>query len=282
MRLLPFVFALSMTLGPAAATGDDSADPPDHDHHVGRDILAAGKHAGKGFLTQFTEFDSWVLIAGLADVTFLLTLNEVQMQRSIEEDAVLAGGVVTTLDITATILNFGPAPIAAYAIGRITADEKATHFGMELAATHAILLVETFCISMIPFHKRPIVESGKVEDKDRKKLDDVLRGQSSFPSGHMVGISALMFKGWEYYGWRVGAPATLAAFFMGWARIQQGEHYVTDVVGTVGLAGIASLAVSRTRDLWTRRALGQGDTAQLFFWPMLSADSARMSVVGQF
>jgi undecaprenyl-diphosphatase len=180
------------------------------------------------------------------------------------------------------LFNVGVVPFTAYALGRILDNEKAIHFGLELAATQLIMSIQVMAISMIPFHQRPIIERGDRADPDESIVNDLLRGQSSFPSGHMVGVSSLMFKGWEYYGWPVGIPATLATVLIGWARVQEAEHYIADVVGTVGMAGIASLAVSRTRDFWTRSALGKGSSAGIFFVPVIAENTGQLVVAGQF
>lgn len=293
MRLAGLALAIAAAAVPLAAAGDTTAEPgseqyktikeyDNHDHHVGWDLAATGRQAGLGFVGQFTELDSWILIIGLADVTFLLSLNEVAVQQSIEDAHVLGGAGEAIGDVTGLVLNFGLAPIGAYAIGRLLDDERAIHFGIELAATQLIVSIETILISQIPFHERPAVEKGDRPREEQDFLDDMLRGRSSYPSGHMIGISTLMFKGWEHYGWPVGAPATIATIFVGWARVQAGDHYLTDVFGTLGLAGIASLAVTRARDLWPHAQIGNVRTADLFVLPLADTSHGTVTVCGQF
>jgi membrane-associated phospholipid phosphatase len=153
---------------------------------------------------------------------------------------------------------------------------------MELAATQLIVSIETMLISLIPFHQRPAVERGDQSAGGGNPLNDLLRGRSSFPSGHMVGVASLMFKGWEHYGWTIGLPATAATIFIGWARVQAAQHYLADVVATVGLAGIASLAVTRTRDFWPHTDRAGGQSARLFLLPLLDPQRGTITVVGQF
>jgi membrane-associated phospholipid phosphatase len=137
-------------------------------------------------------------------------------------------------------------------------------------------------ISLIPFHQRPVVERGDESATGGNPLNNLLRGRSSFPSGHIVGVSTLMFKGWEHYGWPVGLPATAATIFIGWARVQEGQHYLADVIGTVGLAGIASLAVTRARDFWPHTSGADGQIASLFLLPLLDPQRRTITIVGQF
>ena len=156
---IAILFSLaSLCAAPAGAEEvSDDDEGGDHEHHVSWDLVGTGKHAGLGFLEQFRSFESWLMIVGLADVTFLLALNEVEVQQGIEDAGVLGPVGQKIGDVTGLVLNFGLIPIGAYVAGRIAHDEKATHFAMELAATQIIATLETFGLSQIPFHKRPVV-----------------------------------------------------------------------------------------------------------------------------
>ena len=61
-------------------------------------------------------------------------------------------------------------------------------------------------------------------------------GDASFPSGH----TAAAFAGASFlqrrYGWLWGAPAYVAAAFVGWNRVETENHYAEDVVGAALIA----------------------------------------------
>ena len=80
-----------------------------------------------------------------------------------------------------------------------------------------------------------------------KNITDETRpngGSQSFPSGH----TSISFAGAEFlrkqYGWRWGAPAYVAAGFVGWSRVEARKHYTHDVI-----AG-AVIGILANHDWW--------------------------------
>jgi len=191
------------------------------EHTAGQDGIDVLKLAGTGFLSQFTNWDTVLLLGATGGMTYMLSWDERHQQEAIQRANVIGTSGQKIGDIAGLMLNIPILQIGGYFWGRATNNEKMVQFTMDVLATHIVTILEVGAISQIPFHKRPNVVKG-LEDEGSGGVNDIFRGASSFPSGHMVGVSVLMFKSWEYYGWRAGIPATIATALMGWARIEIG------------------------------------------------------------
>jgi membrane-associated phospholipid phosphatase len=243
--------ALAYSQSRTEGSGGSSRQFTPREHRIGRDGIDVLKLAGTGFVNQFTNWNSLLSLGATGGMTYLLSLDERHQQDAIQRANVLGRSGEEVAGVAGVMLNFPILQVGGYLLGRATRNEKLVQFTMDVLATHVVTLLEVGAISQVPFHKRPKV-TRDTEAEGSGGIDDLLRGASSFPSGHMVGVSVLMFKSWEYYGWRAGIPATIATALMGWARIESGHHYLTDVLGAVALSGIASLSTTREFDLVTK------------------------------
>ncbi len=250
------------------------------EHTAGQDGIDVLKLAGTGFLSQFTNWDTVLLLGATGGMTYMLSWDERHQQEAIQRANVIGTSGQKIGDIAGLMLNIPILQIGGYFWGRATNNEKMVQFTMDVLATHIVTILEVGAISQIPFHQRPNVVKG-LEDEGSGGINDVFRGASSFPSGHMVGVSVLMFKSWEYYGWRAGIPATIATALMGWARIDSGDHYLTDVLGTVALSGIASLSTTRKFDIVTK-GIPTSDGGRVIVTPVIGANNWGVSVTRTF
>lgn len=250
------------------------------EHSTGQDSIDVLKLAGAGFLNQFTNRDTLLLLGAAGGMTYLLSVDEMHQQEEIQRANVIGKSGQKIGDIAGLMLNIPIIQIGGYFWGRAANNEKMVQFTMDVLATHVVTLLEVGAISQIPFHKRPNVERGS-EDEGGGGVNDLFRGASSFPSGHIVGASVLMFKSWEYYGWRAGIPATIATALMGWARIESGDHYLTDILGTVALSGIASLSTTRKFDIVTK-GIPTSDGGRVIVTPVIGANNWGVSVTRTF
>jgi len=240
------------------------------EHTTGQDSIAVLKLAGLGFLDQFTNRNSLLLLGAAGGMTYLLSRDEMHQQEEIQRANVIGKSGQKIGDIAGLLVNIPILQMGGYFWGRATQNEKVVQFTMDVLATHIITILEVGAISQISFHKRPNVERG-TEEEGSGGINDLFRGTSSFPSGHMVGASVLMFKGWEYYGWKAGIPATIATALIGWARIESGDHYLTDILGAVALSGIASLSTTRKMDILTN-GIPTADGGRVMVAPLIGGN----------
>lgn len=114
----------------------------------------------------------------------------------------------------------GGAAIAAYSIGIVQDSPELAHIGSDLI--RAQMLNGVFTIGL------------KVA-ADRTRPDG---GAYSFPSGHASATFASATVLAEHYGWKVGLPAYAVAGFIGWTRVRNNQHYLSDVVfgSAIGIA----------------------------------------------
>ena len=250
------------------------------EHTARQDGIDVLKLVGAGFLSQFTNRDTLLLLGAAGGMTYLLSVDEMHQQEEIQRANVIGKSGRKIGDIAGLMLNIPIFQIGGYFLGRATDNEKLVQFTMDVLATHVISLLEVGAISQISFHQRPNVARG-TEDEGSGGINDLFRGASSFPSGHMVGVSVLMFKSWEYYGWRAGIPATIATALMGWARVESGDHYLTDILGAVALSGIASLSTTRKFDIVTK-GIPTSDGGRVMVTPVIGANNWGVSVTRIF
>ena len=128
----------------------------------------------------------------------------------------------------------GSAAIGAFAIGALTDHRRTQMIGADLVRGQILngLVTRTLKVTV---------------DRDRPT-----GGNHSFPSGHTSATftSAAVLD--QHFGWRVGVPAYAVAGLVGWSRLRDGEHWLTDTVAGATIGMIIGRAVSaRTSAAWT-------------------------------
>ena len=108
--------------------------------------------------------------------------------------------------------------ISSYGIGKLAGKPRLAEFGADLVRTQLTNAIIT--VSMKAAINRPRPNGGKY----------------SFPSGHTSSSFATATVIQSHFGWKLGVPAYALATYVGLSRLQEGKHYLTDVIagGIVG------------------------------------------------
>ncbi len=222
--ILLFLFYSSFTYSQEKPIGEDAWT----------DLKTTFNYLFKGGLAQFKQKQNLAHMA----------VGVPALWYSFEEDDRLSALLRSkksnkVLDISGdlgVVLNFPIVPLTAYYLGRKNNDKKLVHFAMEYSASLYLALAESGLISFIHVHERPDTSNTSV-------WEEAFRGDSSWPSGHVVPAATLTFKTLQYYGpWWALIPGALT-ILTSYQRVQDGKHYMSDVVGGILLSALASEGV---------------------------------------
>ncbi len=90
-------------------------------------------------------------------------------------------------------------------------------------------------------------------------------GAHSFPSGH----TSISFCSAEFmrkrYGWEYGVPAYALASFVGYTRVESGQHHPQDVVAGAAIGILSSYIFTRPYHGWSVQAQAGGGYYGLSF-----------------
>lgn len=135
-------------------------------------------------------------------------------------------------------LSFPVIPIAFYTVALSKDDPKAAQFAKEYFASMYLALIESAALSVIDIHERP--ESGNLS-----KWETNFRGDSSFPSGHVVPYATLALKTFQFYGPVYAIIPSVLFMATSIQRVRDQKHYLSDVVGGFFLSVFASEGVRK-------------------------------------
>jgi hypothetical protein len=145
-------------------------------------------------------------------------------------DHAAAGGTDPVFAVGGVVGNGwvqGGIALGTYAAGRLSHSTRTAHLGSDLIRGQLLVTVLTSSIKLAAGRSRPA-------DQDTGHA-----GTNSFPSGHSASTWTTSTVLWRHLGWKVGAPASLVAAYLSASRVQQRQHYMSDVIFGAAL-GIAS------------------------------------------
>jgi hypothetical protein len=129
----------------------------------------------------------------------------------------------------------GGAALATYTIGTVQHSPEIAHIGGDLIRAQILNGVLTVGVKLAARRTRP---NG---------------GTLSFPSGHSSSTFASVTVLTEHYGWKVGVPAYAVAGFIGWTRVRDQQHWLSDVVfgSAIGIVSGHTVTIGHRHPTWS-------------------------------
>lgn len=143
----------------------------------------------------------------------------------------------------------GGAAIGTYILGKVNHNAKAIHIGGDLIRAQMLNGVLTTGVKLSAPRRRP---TGSAR---------------SFPSGHSSATFASAAVLADHFGWKVGVPAYAAAGFVGFSRVRDNEHWLSDVVfgSALGLLAGKTITAGHRHTAFTVMPAVTKNGAGLFF-----------------
>lgn len=231
-----FLLFLLFGLNVCRATSENSEniDMQNYNPSFKNDAIKSFSYLIKASYVQFTQ-PANLVYAGMAAPALWYSFEHDKRLTALASTKKIPKYVQLVGDF-GVVFNFPVVPLATYCYGRYRESSKVTQFAMEYFATLYLSLAESGLFSFIPIHERPSTQNISF-------WEEAFRGDSSFPSGHVVPYASLFFKTFQFYGpyWAM-IPAALF-YFSALERVRNRKHYVSDVVGAFFLTAAASEGV---------------------------------------
>ncbi len=210
------------------------AEESDWDHW--KDFKTSFGYLVRGSYLQFTEPSVWIAAP----------LGTGALAYSFHHDARLANkykgkkvnGFVDAIGEIAAIAATPIMPLAFYETSKLLKDPKLKQFSMELLSSVYLAMGEAALLSLIRIHERP-------NSEELGFWETAFRGDSSFPSGHIMSYAALTFKTFQFYGTWWAIPPAILTYLGAKQRIESRRHYLSDVVGGILITFFASEGVRK-------------------------------------
>jgi membrane-associated phospholipid phosphatase len=137
---------------------------------------------------------------------------------------------------------------AAYGLGRILSEPGVEHLGRDLVRAQVLTQTLTFALKFAVARERP-------DGSDNR----------SFPSGHASGTFATATVLQRRYGWQAGIPAYAVAGYVGCSRLNEGRHYLSDVVfgAALGITAGRTVTIDLARVRFTVSPVPTSDGLQI-------------------
>lgn len=159
--------------------------------------------------------------------------------------------VVDNIGDLGVVFNFPILHAGFYYYGKKTGNNHHVQFAKEYFAAMYLALTESGLLSYISVHNRP-------KTTDVSFWETEFRGDSSWPSGHVVPYMTLFFKTLQFYGPAWSALPLALSVVSSMQRIQDNKHWLSDITTSLLLSAWASEGV--------RKAAGYDKNHSFYKW----------------
>jgi membrane-associated phospholipid phosphatase len=172
----------------------------------------------KNLITETTRsFWGWNLVLILAGAGTALVLSQTDIDKKIQDALGDPENIFTEIGyIGGHGITVSGIAALTYTLGRLTSNEKTITTGKALIEAQILTFSVTGITKLSSGRKRPSGDKSRIS--------------SSFPSGHASASFALASVIDVMYGHKIGIPLYAFAGFIGFSRIVDNEHFLSDVL----------------------------------------------------
>jgi membrane-associated phospholipid phosphatase len=122
--------------------------------------------------------------------------------------------------------------VVTYVVGRLARHKATTHIGADLVRSQALTGLLTHGVK-------------RIVRRDRPQSSDSSSATFSFPSAHASATWTNATVLWRHLGWKVGVPAAVVASLVSASRVEQRQHFMSDVAfgAVIGIASARTVTV---------------------------------------
>jgi membrane-associated phospholipid phosphatase len=128
-------------------------------------------------------------------------------------------------------VQFGGA-VATYVVGRLAHHKATAHIGADLVRSQVLTGFVTHGLK-------------RIVRRDRPETSDGSTATFSFPSAHASATWTSASVLWRHLGWKVGVPAAAVATLVSASRVEQRQHFMSDVAfgAVIGIASARTVTM---------------------------------------
>lgn len=203
----------------------------------------------KGSYLQFTEINNLYHAAWGVPLNWYAFENDKRILNRYGGTNI--ANIVDNVGDLGVAFNFPLLHSGFYYYGKKTGNNHHVQFAKEYFASMYLALAESGLLSYIDVHKRP-------RTTELSFWESEFRGDSSWPSGHVIPYMTLFFKTLQFYGPAWSTLPLALSILSSMQRIQDEKHWFSDITGSFLLSAWASEGV--------RKAAGYDKNHPFYKW----------------